>query len=152
MSEKKNYMEMIGLKKTGLDLLIQKGYTITELKKESEFVYLKVSEKQLNKLLEFPFIQFIEPISPPSYPENNTAVTLNRSNYLNSPSDNGLKYDGTGVNVMMQDDGIIGEHIDYQGRLDQSHITSNSGDHGDQHGSWSISRNWSYSQRFSCYG
>ena len=31
ISEKKNYMEMIGLKKTGLDLLIQKGYKILEL-------------------------------------------------------------------------------------------------------------------------
>ena len=30
-SEKKNYMEMIGLKKTGLDILIQKGYKILEL-------------------------------------------------------------------------------------------------------------------------
>ena len=30
-AEKKNYMEMIGLKKTGLDLLIQKGYKILEL-------------------------------------------------------------------------------------------------------------------------
>ena len=29
--EKKNYMKMIGLKKTGLDLLIQKGYKILEL-------------------------------------------------------------------------------------------------------------------------
>ena len=29
--EKKNYMEMIGLKKTGLDMLIQKGYSILEL-------------------------------------------------------------------------------------------------------------------------
>ena len=29
--EKKDYMEMIGLKKTGLDLLIQKGYKILEL-------------------------------------------------------------------------------------------------------------------------
>ncbi len=29
--EKKNYMEMIGLKNTGLDLLIQKGYNILEL-------------------------------------------------------------------------------------------------------------------------
>ena len=29
--EKKNYMEMIGLKETGLDLLIQKGYKILEL-------------------------------------------------------------------------------------------------------------------------
>ena len=30
-SEKKNYMDMIGLKETGLDLLIQKGYNILEL-------------------------------------------------------------------------------------------------------------------------
>ena len=30
-NEKKNYMEMIGLKQTGLDLLIQKGYQILEL-------------------------------------------------------------------------------------------------------------------------
>ena len=29
--EKKNYMEMIGLKQTGLDLLISKGYKILEL-------------------------------------------------------------------------------------------------------------------------
>ena len=31
INERKNYMEMIGLKKTGLDLLIQKGYKILEL-------------------------------------------------------------------------------------------------------------------------
>ena len=31
IKEKKNYMEMIGLKKTGLDMLIQKGYKILEL-------------------------------------------------------------------------------------------------------------------------
>jgi len=31
LTEKKNYMEMIGVRKTGLDLLIQKGYKILEL-------------------------------------------------------------------------------------------------------------------------
>ena len=31
LDEKKNYMQMIGLKKTGLDMLIQKGYEILEL-------------------------------------------------------------------------------------------------------------------------
>ena len=31
MKEKKNYMEMIGLKKTGLDMLIKKAYGILEL-------------------------------------------------------------------------------------------------------------------------
>ena len=31
INERKNYMEIIGIKKTGLDLLIQKGYKILEL-------------------------------------------------------------------------------------------------------------------------
>ena len=31
INERKNYMEMIGIKKTGLDILIQKGYKILEL-------------------------------------------------------------------------------------------------------------------------
>ena len=31
MKKKKNYMEMIGIKETGLDMLIQKGYKILEL-------------------------------------------------------------------------------------------------------------------------
>ncbi len=31
LNEKKNYMEMLGIKKTGLDILIQKGYKILEL-------------------------------------------------------------------------------------------------------------------------
>ena len=30
-NEKKNYMEVLGIKQTGLDLLIQKGYKILEL-------------------------------------------------------------------------------------------------------------------------
>jgi len=78
-----------------------------------------------------PFISFIEPIDPTSVPENKSGKTLHRSNYINSPLNNGLHYDGTGVNVMMQDDGTIGPHIDYQGREDQSNVSSNGGDHGD---------------------
>ena len=31
LSERKNYMKMIGLKETGLSMLIQKGYKILEL-------------------------------------------------------------------------------------------------------------------------
>ena len=35
---------------------------------------------------------------------------------------------------MMQDDGAIGPHIDYKGRLDQSAVSSSSGNHGDHVG------------------
>ena len=52
------------------------------------------------------------------------------SSFSNSFS-TGKKYNGSGINVMMQDDGIIGPHIDYQGRIDQTNVNSNGGNHGD---------------------
>ena len=72
------------------------------------------------------------PTPPPPQSENYTGRTLHRANMLN-PNINvsGSIIDGEGVNVMIQDDGEIGPHIDYQGRIDQSGSTSSSGSHGD---------------------
>jgi len=78
-----------------------------------------------------PFIFFIEPVYPPAEPENYTGRTLHRSSNLASDYLFGRKYTGAGVNVMLQDDGIIGPHIDYQGRIGAQYISYNSGDHGD---------------------
>jgi subtilisin family serine protease len=80
-------------------------------------------------------VWYIEPIDPPSEKENKTGRTLHRSNTINTKYTTGRHYNGEGINIMMQDDGIIGPHIDYQGRIDQSNCggcsTSNSNDHGD---------------------
>jgi len=111
--------------------LSRDGYHIKHKSVLHNRITLKVSRAQLLNLRNYPCVFAIEPINPPSFPENHTGGTLVSSNYLNSANSSGLKYDGTGVNVMMQDDGIIGEHIDYQGRLDQTNVTSNNGDHGD---------------------
>ena len=107
------------------------GFLIKQTNLRQNRITLKVNRSQLLNLRNYPGVFSIEPINPPSLPENHSAGTLVRSNYLNSPAPNGLKYDGTGVTVMMQDDGVIGPHIDYEGRIDQSNITTNSGDHGD---------------------
>jgi PKD repeat protein len=46
--------------------------------------------------------------------------------------DHGLwQYDGSGVNVAMGDDGAIGPHIDYTGRIDQTYASASWGNHGD---------------------
>ena len=113
------------------DLFHKDGYRVLDQNEKYTRATLLVSPAQLVTLAQYGFVFSIEPINPPSLPENKTGGTLTRSNFLNSPLSSGLKYDGTGVNIMMQDDGIIGAHIDYEGRLDQSNITSNSGDHGD---------------------
>jgi len=94
-------------------------------------VTLRISDADIGTLAAMPFVSFIEPVDPPSEPENYTGRTLHRVNVLNTSFAGGRKYDGTGVKVMLQDDGIIGPHIDYKGRIGQQYITFNSGNHGD---------------------
>ena len=69
-------------------------------------------------LSDLEYIFFIEPIDPPSLPENHEGRTLHRSNVINTSFATGRHYDGSGISVMMQDDGVIGPHIDYMGRVD----------------------------------
>ncbi|GAB4255884.1 MAG: hypothetical protein Kow0079_12870 [Vicingaceae bacterium] len=91
---------------------------------------IQLNIKDLDKLYSLPEFYYFEQIDPPALPENLPGVTDHRSNTLATSYSSGLKYDGTGVNVMMQDDGTIGPHIDYTGRMIER-VSGNSGDHGD---------------------
>lgn len=93
-------------------------------------ITLRVETSRLFHLLQFPYIQFIEPIAAPSTPDDFAGRSLHRSNAINTDYAAGRHYDGTGVTVGLADDGIIGPHIDHQGRVTQF-ATSNTGNHGD---------------------
>jgi len=108
-----------------------KNYTIKEINSFAHSIILSLPISQIEKIAENPFIHFIAPIDPPSYPENKTGRTLHRSNVINAEYTSGRHYNGEGINIMMQDDGEIGPHIDYQGRINQSAVSSSSGSHGD---------------------
>lgn len=73
---------------------------------------------------------YFEQIDEPGQPENFRSRTNNRSNTILTEYAAGLKFDGTGMTVMLQDDGIIGPHIDYTGRIDLR-VTTDAGNHGD---------------------
>ncbi len=90
---------------------------------------VKISD--LEKIIDLPYVSYVEPHYPPGEPENYTGKTLHQSNILDSDYDAGRHYDGTGVNVMLQDDGYIGPHVDYEGRIGFQYISYNGGDHGD---------------------
>lgn len=64
-------------------------------------------------------------------PDNNVGRTLHRDNYLATDYFGGRKYNGSNVRVCLQDDGVIGPHVDYTGRINAQFITFNNGDHGD---------------------
>ena len=111
------------------------NYQIDAINRTHNSILLTVSPNELSMLSNNNQVWYIEPIDPPSKKENKTGRTLYRSNVINTNYFSGRHYDGSGINIMMQDDGIIGPHIDYQGRIDQSNCSgcssSNSDDHGD---------------------
>jgi len=87
--------------------------------------------QDLETLAAINWIWYIEPIEEPAVPENHRGRTNHRVNTLGTDYSGGLQFNGQGVNVAMGDDGIIGPHIDYQGRIDQQYSDPSSGNHGD---------------------
>ncbi len=98
-------------------------------------IHVRFPIHHISELYEMPYVSFAEEMPSPEVPENEPGRLLHRSNSLWSTAPNGLQYRGDGVVVMMQDDGLIGPHIDYTGRVDESgcnNCSSNvNNDHGD---------------------
>ncbi len=88
--------------------------------------------EQLHEIAALPFLQYIEPEYRKPEPDNHDSRPSHRNNWLSSDYNPLWYYDGTGTWVGINDDGEIGPHIDFQGRLDQSFVENDDeGDHGD---------------------
>ncbi|MFM7054932.1 MAG: hypothetical protein ACKOX7_09325, partial [Bacteroidota bacterium] len=60
------------------------------------------------KLMDFaslPFVNGLEPVSPPPTPDDEKGRSLHRSNAINSDAHMGRHYDGNGVSIALADDG-----------------------------------------------
>lgn len=97
----------------------------------SRLLFVRLPVERLPDLAALPGIAYIEPIDEPAQPEEDLNRSLHRTNVVATDYSTGRQYDGTGVIVAMGDDGIIGPHIDYEGRTDQANVSNNNGDHGD---------------------
>jgi len=111
--------------------LVAKGYTIKRRYDYGNWIEIRVNKSQINAVASLPFVNGVEPIAPTSTPDDERGRSLHRSNTINTYSPMGRHYDGTGVSVALADDGPVGPHIDYQGRIDQTNTTTNTGTHGD---------------------
>ena len=110
------------------------GYKIDATNLMSNSITITINSTELSNIANMSSVWYIEPIDPPSEKENKTGRTLHRSNTINTKYSSGRNYNGKGINIMMQDDGIIGPHIDYQGRIDQSSFGGGSNNLSDTHG------------------
>lgn len=88
---------------------------------------IKQSATAIQELAEYPFVNYVETVPAPGEKEDIDGNSLNRSNTLKT---NGLNYDGTGINIQTRDDGAVGPHIDFEGRIEMV-MTSSTGTHGD---------------------
>ncbi|MFC1733650.1 S8 family serine peptidase, partial [candidate division KSB1 bacterium] len=100
--------------------------TVEEFKKMT----IRIHVNDIEYIAELPFVAYVEPVSPPSYPDDTKGKSLHRSNAINTDYATGRHYDGTGVHAALADDGAIGPHIDFTGRLTQ-YVIGLGGDHGD---------------------
>ena len=145
----KNYPHwtLFGTSKIDLNAMFFEGISIDQIESElsscgaevlnvnhANTVRLRVDLKNLEELYSLGFFYYFEELPSPEEPENLVGRTNHRSNTIATDYNGGLKYDGTGITIMMQDDGYIGEHIDYEGRIDQSNCTGCSTNDGNNHG------------------
>ncbi|MEM9821076.1 MAG: S8 family serine peptidase, partial [Bacteroidota bacterium] len=77
-----------------------------------------------------PWVRYVEIIDEEGKPESTEGRTIQKSNVINNSLSGGLRYDATGVHVLVRDDGVVGPHVDFQGRL--TNLTTDfTGTHGD---------------------
>lgn len=104
--------------------LLENGFLPSKKQAEGGALVLEGSRTQILDLADFPFVQFVEFTMPEPTPDDDRARNLHRSNMLFSQSALGRKYDGRGQGIAIADDGFVGPHIDFHGRMIQFYTTN----------------------------
>ena len=97
----------------------------------TQHVQVRFATARVREVADLPFVQYLDLVPEPGEPEDLAARALHRANQIDTDLPGPRQYDGTGVSVCVRDDGAIGPHIDFKGRLDQSYNLPSSGTHGD---------------------
>lgn len=96
----------------------------------SSLITLRIKTLDITKFAGLQFVSYVSAIPSPPVPDDTKARALHRTNVISSDNPMGRHYDGNGVVCAIADDGAIGPHIDFTGRLTQ-HTVSYGGTHGD---------------------
>lgn len=99
-------------------------------------IRLDLSPADIKLLASKPFISYIEVFNDKPVKEETVTRSNHRANYFDRRNTNGIQLRGNNITVALNDDGVIGPHIDYQGRLKQNYAstTASGNAHGDHCG------------------
>ncbi len=117
------------------------NYVISELSKQQiavqqeykghNVIDLSIPNNCLETLSNLPFVKWVELIVAPDVKDDTRGRSLHRSSNLDTQTTAGRNYTGEGIGVMVRDDGSVGPHIDFQGRIDNSSAGGFGPTHGD---------------------
>jgi len=106
------------------------GVHVIQSGRQPEYLVAWLPESDLLTVASLPALRFLELAPPPGKPEDTNGRAMHRANLLDSDNPFGYRFDGTGVAVLVRDDGVVGPHIDFKGRL--FNLTDDlTGSHGD---------------------
>ena len=115
-------------------MIQEEGFQVIEWQPAVQSAVLLTTMERLPHLALLPASKYLEIWTPDGEPEDQYGRALHRSSLINHPAGvQGLQFDGSGVSLMVRDDGRIGPHIDFQGRLNQDYCYDPElpGTHGD---------------------
>lgn len=99
-----------------------------EILQSDYLITVRIDIHKISELAELSFISFIEAIDDKPIPDDTRGRSLHRSSAINSPL--ARKYDGSGIGATVGDDGQVGPHVDFQGRI-RDFAPNPGGTHGD---------------------
>jgi hypothetical protein len=114
-----------------IDELAKLQISVKQEYKNTDLIDLSIPENCLEELANLPFVKWIELIVAPDVKDDTRGRSLHRANSLDPQTNVGNNYTGVGVGVLVRDDGIVGPHIDFQGRLDNTFASGTGQTHGD---------------------
>ena len=98
--------------------------------KEHQTLDLSIPNNCLEAISNLPFVKWVDLVVAPAVKDDTKGRSLHRANNLDTQTGAGRNYTGEGIGVMVRDDGRVGPHIDFQGRITNLTGVSNQS-HGD---------------------
>lgn len=108
----------------------RQGIKILKAPDFMHIVQIRVPHSQVNEIIELPYVSYVSQVTDPGTPEDDLGRGLHRTNMIDSHFPTGRHYTGEGIKILVRDDGDVGPHIDFHGRLNQNN-TDFTGTHGD---------------------
>ncbi len=107
------------------------GIKLLEFNGYNSVMKVRLPYYRLAEIAELPYVAFIDNVPGPDIPDDLNGRAMHRTSAIDVDYGIGRHYNGEGVSVLTRDDGRIGPHIDFTGRLDQTYCGPSRGSHGD---------------------